>query len=345
MGYHRDPSLFPAVGVFHGEMRRRTWSVLYSADIVLSLQMGMPRMIKDGQWDTQRPRHLVDADLSEAMTKLPPARPAAEVTMTLFVLSRHDMALIMGKIADWTVSTGGTEYPGLDPKTIERHLRDAYGSIDSSLKFTTLIDCLGEPAHRVMCRLGTTAMYLQCLVYLTWRDLVPSPALLASSRVTQMEVPHDSDTATSRQTCIDSALQLLEFQDLIYTEGQPGGIVHAARYIFTSTLAHPFLMATAVLIAYMSRTATESSPARDDQDAATVARIETALKRSHQIWLRQSAQGSFDAKKATDMLDQLFEEPHSPQPDGVFHWQDLLCFPQDHQMGNADTFSFAGTSN
>ncbi|KAF4957808.1 hypothetical protein FSARC_11184 [Fusarium sarcochroum] len=346
MGYHRDPSLFPAIGVFHCEMRRRIWLVLYSMDTILSLQMGMPRMVKDGQWDTKPPRHLVDADLSEAMAELPPSRPVAEVTMTLFLLSRHEMTLIMGRIADWALATEETGSPELDSRILERRLRDAYASIDSGLKFTALSDCLSEPAPRVMWRLGTTVMYLQGLVYLTWRHLLPKSTSSASTQAIENNVAQNSGAAASRQTCIDSALKLLEYHDLVDAEGQPGGILYAARYVITSTLAHPFLMATTILTAHLSQTRTKLSPTLDNQHTARTAEIERILRQSHQVWIRQSARGSADARRASDMLGQLFQESQEPQTNRFFDWQDLVHLPQDHQMPVSwDTFPIFGSSN
>ncbi|EMR70530.1 putative fungal specific transcription protein [Eutypa lata UCREL1] len=60
--YHRDPRNFPEISPFQGEMRRRMWASLLQGDILISSQMGMPRMISDWQCDTSEPRNLNDAD-------------------------------------------------------------------------------------------------------------------------------------------------------------------------------------------------------------------------------------------------------------------------------------------
>ena len=49
-------SNFPQITPFHAEMRRRVWATVVFGDCMLSSQMGMPRMISEGQ---RRARHAV----------------------------------------------------------------------------------------------------------------------------------------------------------------------------------------------------------------------------------------------------------------------------------------------
>lgn len=74
MGYHRGPAGCPAITPFQGEMRRRLWVVIYSGDIIISMQIGMPRMINDAVRDTAPPSNLLDSDLNED-SRIPPAVP------------------------------------------------------------------------------------------------------------------------------------------------------------------------------------------------------------------------------------------------------------------------------
>ncbi|KAM0552394.1 hypothetical protein ACHAPJ_007954 [Fusarium lateritium] len=247
----------------------------------------------------------------------------------------------MGMIADWALATEEKGSPELDSRTLERRLRDAYGSIDHNLKFTMLPDCLGEPAQCIIWKLVTTVIYLQGLVYLTWRHLLPKSDLSANTQVTQ-----DPGAAASRQTCIDSALKLLEYHDLVDAEGRPGGILYAGKYVFTSTLAHHFLMATTILTAYLSQERTNSALSHDDQRTARSAEIEAVLRQTHQVWGRQSAKGSADARRASDMLGKLFQGAQEPQENVAFDWQDLIYLPQDQQMPVSwDSFPMFSSSN
>ncbi|KAL2167465.1 hypothetical protein VTG60DRAFT_1216 [Thermothelomyces hinnuleus] len=40
MGYHRDPSHFPAITPLQGEMRRRLWATVIQGDVLISTQIG-----------------------------------------------------------------------------------------------------------------------------------------------------------------------------------------------------------------------------------------------------------------------------------------------------------------
>ncbi|KAF7889055.1 hypothetical protein EAF00_009355 [Botryotinia globosa] len=74
MGMHRDASHYPNISVFRGEMQRRLWGAILLVDIQTSCQVGFPRMISEGTYDTKPPNHLLDEDLHENMVALPPIR-------------------------------------------------------------------------------------------------------------------------------------------------------------------------------------------------------------------------------------------------------------------------------
>ena len=104
MGCHRDPRHLPAITPFQGEMRRRIWAILHSGDVMLSMQIGCPRMISDDQWDTAPPRSLLDNDFDEDCEVLPPSRPESEVTSVLYIIARHRLFNVMGTIADMSTT-------------------------------------------------------------------------------------------------------------------------------------------------------------------------------------------------------------------------------------------------
>lgn len=56
LGYHRDPNQLPAVYVFDGEMRRRTWLNLVQIEALMSSITGFPSMIPMDYCDTQDPQ-------------------------------------------------------------------------------------------------------------------------------------------------------------------------------------------------------------------------------------------------------------------------------------------------
>lgn len=78
-------------------MRRRLWASVLQGDILISSQMGMPRIVSNWQHDTAEPRNLADADLAEGAA-LPPARPETELTPVLAVIGRRRMLAALGAV-------------------------------------------------------------------------------------------------------------------------------------------------------------------------------------------------------------------------------------------------------
>jgi hypothetical protein len=100
MGYHRDPSRFPNISPFKGEMRRRQWLVIMSLDLVTSAQVGLPRSIQSFMYDTQEPRNYIEEDIHEHITELPPSRPESELTQLLYSIILTRVRTIQAKITD-----------------------------------------------------------------------------------------------------------------------------------------------------------------------------------------------------------------------------------------------------
>lgn len=65
LGLHRDPSYFGKINTFHAEMRRRLWATVLELTCQSSLDMGMPPMISDQDYDTKPPSNVNDDDLHE----------------------------------------------------------------------------------------------------------------------------------------------------------------------------------------------------------------------------------------------------------------------------------------
>ena len=216
MGYHRDPSHFPDISVCEAEIRRRTWATLYSADVLLSLQVGVPRMITPGQWDTQPPRNLLDSDFDENTKELPPARPDHDVTPMLFALARQKLSTIIGMIADMTNSN---RKDTSDIKHIEQLLESTYDSLPPALKFTTLSKCLADTPMNILLRLTLASVYHKAKIILSWL-LINAPARSLDK----------GDVDGSCQKCVNSALKVLGHQDIIDTETQPGGTLYAMKW-------------------------------------------------------------------------------------------------------------------
>jgi hypothetical protein len=75
MGLHRDPSEFPALSPFAGEMRRKLWFSILDMDLHAALAANLPGAVRDGEYTCRPPRNLDDAELHPGMAALPPGHP------------------------------------------------------------------------------------------------------------------------------------------------------------------------------------------------------------------------------------------------------------------------------
>ncbi|KAH8669369.1 hypothetical protein BGZ61DRAFT_364340, partial [Ilyonectria robusta] len=298
MGYHREPSRFPGITAFQCEIRRRVWCFLYVIDTISSIQMGMPRMIKDGQWDTESPRNLYDDDFDEDVESLPPSRPETEVAPMLFLQSRHKLVSIIAAVWDTNLSIAdkdGSFY------TKSNHLggllQQTYDSFSAGLKFDNLSDCLSNTAHDIAHRLS--------LAILLQKGRLP----LYRQHLSEWE---SSTCAKSVDACLEAAMKLLEYHSILYAETQPDASLVPVRWILSSVVAHEFLMATTVLCTYLYRKASSLPVGIQGEDDERCIEIELALSKAREIWVTQVDRSS-EARKAVDMLEKLFKKLHGAE--------------------------------
>lgn len=80
MGLHRDPSEFPQVSIFAGELRRRLWFTIMDLDLHLALACNLSCCVKESEYTCRPPRNLDDDELYPEMKELPPAQPIDHMT-------------------------------------------------------------------------------------------------------------------------------------------------------------------------------------------------------------------------------------------------------------------------
>lgn len=174
MGYHRDPSHFPEIPSLQAEMRRRVWSTVLFSDVMVSSQMGMPRMIFGGACDTAEPRNLNDADLSHDMAELPSPRPETETTTVLGLIARRRLMMALGAISD--LAANAKPYSYAEVMRIDSVLRDAEASAPPPLRMKPLAASMTDPPILIMARLFLKHMFYmgeKPFIYISVR--VPSP--------------------------------------------------------------------------------------------------------------------------------------------------------------------------
>lgn len=289
MGYHRDPSHLPGISPFAGEMRRRAWATILQGDILISTQMGMPRMIKDWQCDTAEPRNLNDEDFDEDCQELPSSRPETEITTVSHLIARRRIIAPLGAIVDFTASVRPVAES--EVMRLDRILHDAEATIPSYFRMKTMAMAVTDPPQVIMHRLFVRLMFHKSQIMLHCKYLSPS-----------LPAPSDSETSYtySQNACVDAALGILEIQRILDEETCPDGQLYMMRWRASSFMKHEFLTAT-MLLCYLARQRSGSQGMLTNNQLETMDRIMAALTTAYAIW-EKSKNSSVEAKKAADTL-------------------------------------------
>ena len=291
MGYHRDPSHFSGISPLQSEMRRRLWATVLQGDILVSSQMGMPRMICDWKYDTAEPRNLNDGDLSENMAELPPPRPETELTSALGIIARRRMFVALGAISDLTAAIQPCSYAEI--MRVDGILREAAAGIPPPLQPKPMASSMTDAPEVIMARLFLAHLFYKGQIMLHRRFLY-----LESTS-------HTEDVFVySRKACLDAAVGALQIQNILDEETCPGGQLHMMRWRVSSIMNHTFLTATMVLCSALYRGQTLQ---REEE-------ILKALRRTRTVWMRASS-SSREAKKAAETVSIVIAraaEHHGP---------------------------------
>jgi hypothetical protein len=299
MGYHRDPSRFPNISPFRGELRRRKWLVIMSLDLVVSSQVGLPRMIMPSMYDTQEPRNLDEDDLYEDMLELPPSRPENELTQLLYSIVLTRVRSVQARIVDIVNATSHPPYG--DITEIDSVLRSVFEKIPQYPAANTVDDFSTALSPDSMRR-----MYLD-IAFLKAELMLHRPYLVLGRT--------DNKYAYSRRVCLNASIDMLRFQSKLDAEVQPGGRLSSpgwrlstVSWYMSSIVAQDFLLATAVLVLELDEDLIAPMPpapeftgsgVRLDHAPPTREEIVAALRSAYHVWIRASERSQEARKVAT----------------------------------------------
>ena len=278
MGYHRDPSHFPGISPMKSEMRRRIWVTVLQGDILISSQMGMPRMISDWRCDTAEPRNLTDTDLDQDASELPSPRPETELTSVLGTIARSRILRVLGSIADLMANVKACNHT--EVMRADASLHEAAASIPQPFKMKSLTASITDSPQLIMSRLWIAHLIYKGQIMLHRRFVLTESTSVA-----------ERSFLYSRKACLDASIGMLNVQHLLDEETRPGGQLHMMRWRISSIMNHQFLTATMVLCSLLYR---GQSPHRKEE-------IIAALHSTRTIWMRSSAI-SQEAKKAAETV-------------------------------------------
>jgi hypothetical protein len=296
MGLHRDPSHWPNISPLQAELRRRIWNTLYHMDFFTSVQVGLPRIIKDTQCDVLPPKNLLDDDISLENGELPPERPLTESNPISYLILRQRVIVVAAEIYDKieaALPTCGT--------IEELHLKldQAIESIPEWLRYKSSEVSLAEKP--------VTILYQMIF------DIIIHKAFYLLHRRNFIKEPLGEDNTKSIEQCIDSALAVLGHQRRMAEEIEPGGLLFNYRWKVAKSLNHEFLQATMMLCLALSRFNTNA------REPSTLHRRECiiqALKSAKDIW-EESADQSIEARRAAAAIEKVLKQDSDKMDDNT----------------------------
>ena len=227
-GYHRDPSQFPHISVFEGEMRRRAWAMCRQFDLMVSFQLGLPSQIPPDSWDTKNPRNLSDVDLSEDMTVLPPSNPETEATQILYFVVKSRLMSSFGKVCAHALTFCNDDCTQ-QIMDLDREVRATYATVPKVLHIKPMSQSFADPSYLTMVRTNCEFLYQKSLLVLH-RKYMTQGLHTASARA-----------------CTDAALAIARHMLDLHQEFKPGGQLFQDRWMLTSFTMNDFYLAIMVL--------------------------------------------------------------------------------------------------
>lgn len=301
MGYHRDPSRFSNISPFEAELRRRAWLVVLSIDLVSSAQVGLPRMIQPFMYDTREPHNISEEDLYEGMTELPPSEPEVELTPLLYSIIMTRVRTVHAKIMDLTNAT--SQPPYTDVMGLDAVLRHVYDKLPPTCKAMASEDFDLAVDRTAMRRLYLGLSFMKAEIVLHRPYYLPGRT--------------DAKYEYSRRVCLNAAAEMLDLQQKLDTEIQPGGKlwlpgwqVFTMSWYMSSLVAQDFLLATTVLILDLDEDLTAPSPLvyqgttsglQLDRGPPSRQRVTDLLRGARKIWLKASER-SHEAQKVAEAI-------------------------------------------
>ncbi|WPG97364.1 Hypothetical protein R9X50_00013900 [Acrodontium crateriforme] len=306
MGYHRDPSHYPNISPFQGEMRRRIWAVISMIDVLISFQLGLPSMVKTIQTDTLPPRNLLDRDFNPSSKLLPPDRNVDELTPSSYTRAKLQTVRVFADAADLSHATIPPPYEEM--MALDRQLEDARSNVPPMLQMPEISELVTDPAEQLMCRFNLALLYRKTKIVLHRRYML-TPLSQLSPREQQRGV------GDSRKICIESALQVLEYHHTIYAASQSGGQLESVKWYMGSISTHDFLLAAMVLCLELSSQINNAESQVSPSGLACPRRgaMMAALEKSQKIWSDASTarEAAIREQRATNpkyRADDMFDE-------------------------------------
>ncbi|KAJ6024702.1 hypothetical protein N7540_005499 [Penicillium herquei] len=276
MGYHRDPSHYPKLSPYEGEMRRRMWAMLCQLDTLVSFQNGLPRTIQSYYQDAAMPSNLLDTDFDENTAQLPPGRPEEERTQVSYTRAKTRLMDVFGQICDSAYKREPVSYDEI--MVMDRSLEAAHAKMPSFLRVRPLSQSIGEQTYIILNR------YTLNLIYQKARIVLHRPY------ITERHGKH----ANSRKICITAASATLRHHADIWSESLPGGQVYKERFLLNSLQNTDFMLSAMILCLALSQ---DNDNTDDSEMTQEKSELLLLLENTHRIF-KQTPRRSPDTQRA-----------------------------------------------
>lgn len=298
LGLHRDASHYPNISVFKGEMQRRVWAAILHMDLQTSLQVGLPRMLKEGMYDTKQPGNHLDEDFDEHTTVLPAPRGEVESTAIGYSNTKHSIATVLGMIVDQANSVNPTTYE--EVMKLDKLLHDTYDKAPEALKVRDLSDlAVGLPIVRVRkFSIDLTIQKARAILHRKFFVKAPSSS--------NYQYPY------STKACVESAMRMLGSQIYMHGETGLGRQLYGLRWKTSSIMLHDFLLAAMLVCLYLgnsiSQDAVENAyPETKIKIKWSKEEIRSTIQGSLKIW-EETSMSSKEARKASTALRAMLSQ-------------------------------------
>ena len=281
MGYHRDPSQYPNISAFNGEMRRRVWAIISMIDVLISFQLGLPSMIRTIASDTEPPRNLLDRDFSVSTKVLPPGRGIHELTPSSYTRGKVRIVRIFAQASELSHATVPPSHE--EVMLLDKQLEEAKAALPPLLQMPDISELVTDPAEQLMCRFNLDLLYMKTKTVLHRRYmLIPFSQLSPGEQA--------KGIGHSREVCVNCAMRVLQHHHTIYSASQPGGQLESVKWYMGSISTHDFLLAAMVLCLELSLQISETAMPKlsSGKECPKRRSMMDVLDQSQKIWSSNS---------------------------------------------------------
>lgn len=162
LGYHRDPSQYPHLSVFDGEMRRRVFNIISQFELLFSVNIGLPKGLQLSNCDTKPPTNLYEEELYEEMTRLPSPRPLTDPTPISYLVVKDKIVQAYACVVEFLHKV--QEQPLEDLLKIDTLLIDARNAIPPHLQVRPLTEMQNDGPSEIMERYETSSISKESLL-------------------------------------------------------------------------------------------------------------------------------------------------------------------------------------